>query len=185
MMETEKEFTGDITFDHTPYLISAEHMEDICEPMLEPETIINVEGCGSNGTTVCSTNASLVEISRPKRQVEKPVEVPLELVIRFLDDFFIYFDIDNVFILIHKLDYPSFKSVLDAAIKVFSGRGLYVGVKAVNKYSNLVRRSIEKSKPAYVILSNLTIMEGVLEQVHIYSYPKSIFVPIFMDFVAV
>ena len=57
------------------------------------------------------------------------------------------------------------RMILDYAFKTFTRRGLYVGTKIVNRYSGLVGKSIGKSNPAYVILSNLTRMEGVLEQV--------------------
>ena len=98
LMRAEAEFTGYITSHHTPYLFSAETMEDICEPILEPD----VYCLGNNGfnETGCS---HIMESSRHKRQIDN--DVPSVHLIEFLDDFFNHFDIDNVFILIHKLDY--------------------------------------------------------------------------------
>ncbi len=56
--------------------------------------------------------------------------------------------------------------LLTAIMKIFSRRGIYVGIRAVNKYSSLVPKSIRKSNPGYVVLSNFTVMEGVLQQVN-------------------
>ncbi len=105
LIAAEKEFTGDVTFHHTPYLIEAEQMEELCDPLLlDPEPEIDVEGgCKSNGTNDCSSNGMDHSI-RPNRQVGK--ELPsMEQLNSFLDDLFNHFEIDNVFILVHISDY--------------------------------------------------------------------------------
>ncbi len=106
LIVAEKEVTGDVTFDHMPYLIDAEKMEQICDPMLmDAETATNVEGgCSSSGNPTTCSKKGAVNSTRPKRQIgkEMPSKEPL---ISFLDDLFGHCDIDNVFILVHTSDY--------------------------------------------------------------------------------
>ncbi len=102
LMETEIQLTGDIQFNHTPYLTSAEHMEHICQPVLEPE-VVNVNGCGWNSSLGCAIQEQRSSV-RPKRQTG-PEKLKDTSYVALLDDLFVSFDVKNVFLLVHEMDY--------------------------------------------------------------------------------